>query len=79
MFPFSYASIESELLEGIVGDVLQKMSPRFRNQLDGMVEIEENYEHIESLLNIGSSEFRTLGIWVMDGIGKTILASSFYA
>ncbi|KAG4906706.1 hypothetical protein JHK86_055190 [Glycine max] len=70
---------ESELLKDIVGDVLRKLTPRYPNQLKGLVGIEDNYEKVESLLKIGSSEVITLGIWGMGGIGKTTLASAFYA
>ncbi|RDX93755.1 TMV resistance protein N, partial [Mucuna pruriens] len=70
---------ESELLKDIVGDVLRKLTPRYANQLKGLVGIENNYEQIKSLLKLGSSEVRTLGIWGMGGIGKTTLATALYA
>ncbi|RDX79086.1 TMV resistance protein N, partial [Mucuna pruriens] len=70
---------ESELLKDIVGDVLRKLTPIYPNQLKGLVGIEDNYEEVESLLKIGSSEVITLGIWGMGGIGKTTLATAFYA
>ncbi|KAL2339968.1 hypothetical protein Fmac_007908 [Flemingia macrophylla] len=69
---------ESEFLKDIVTDVLEKLTPRYPNQHKRLVGIEENYEQIESLLNIGSSEVRTLGIWGMGGIGKTTLATALY-
>ncbi|RDX79531.1 TMV resistance protein N, partial [Mucuna pruriens] len=69
---------ESEFLKDIVKDILQKLTPRYPNQLKGLVGIEENYERIKSLLKIGSSEVRTLGIWGMGGIGKTSLATALY-
>ncbi|XP_029125539.1 TMV resistance protein N [Cajanus cajan] len=70
---------ESELLKEIVGDVLQKLTPTYRNQLKGLVGIEDNYEEIESLLKIESTEVITIGIWGMGGIGKTTLATTLYA
>ena len=79
LFLCSYFRTESELLKDIVGDVLRKLTPRYPNQLKGLVGIEDNYEKVESLLKIGSSEVITLGIWGMGGIGKTTLASAFYA
>ncbi|KAG4957701.1 hypothetical protein JHK85_044081 [Glycine max] len=63
----------------IVGDVLQKLTPRYPNKLEGLVGIEDNYEQIESSLKIGSNEVRTLGILGIGGIGKTALATAFFA
>ena len=67
LFLCSYFRTESELLKDIVGDVLRKLTPRYPNQLKGLVGIEDNYEKVESLLKIGSSEVITLGIWGMGG------------
>ncbi|KAK7401099.1 hypothetical protein VNO78_12413 [Psophocarpus tetragonolobus] len=47
---------ESEFLKDIVGDVLRKLTPRYPNQLKGLVGIEDNYEKIEALLKIGSMQ-----------------------
>ncbi|KAK7401101.1 hypothetical protein VNO78_12415 [Psophocarpus tetragonolobus] len=60
--------VESEFLKDIVKDVLGKLTPKYPNQLKGLVGIEESYEHIASLLKIESSDIRTLGIWGMGGI-----------
>ncbi|KAG4935751.1 hypothetical protein JHK85_050670 [Glycine max] len=69
---------DPELLKDIVADVLQKLPPRYQNQRKGLVGIEEHCKHIESLLKIGPTEVRTLGIWGMGGIGKTALATTLY-
>jgi len=77
LFPF-FARIESEFLKEVVKDVLRKLTPRYPNQLKGLVGIEKSLKQIESLLKIGSSEVRTVGIWGMGGIGKTTLAIALY-
>ena len=58
---------------------MQKLTPRYPNKLEGLVGIEDNYEQIESSLKIGSNEVRTLGILGIGGIGKTALATAFFA
>ncbi|RDX91622.1 TMV resistance protein N, partial [Mucuna pruriens] len=69
---------DPEILKDIVEDVLQKLAPRYPNQLKGLIGIEESFEQIETLLKIGSSKVKTLGIWGMGGIGKTTLATALY-
>ncbi|KAK7377677.1 hypothetical protein VNO80_03106 [Phaseolus coccineus] len=60
--------IASEFLKEVVKDVQRKLTPRYPNQLKGLVGIEKSLKQIESLLKIGSSEVRTIGIWGMGGI-----------
>ncbi|KAG5001858.1 hypothetical protein AAZX31_08G293300 [Glycine max] len=69
---------DPELLKDIVGAVLRKLPPRYQNQRKGLIGIEDHCKQIESLLKIGSSEVKTLGIWGMGGIGKTTLATTLY-
>nr|KYP32022.1 Putative disease resistance protein At4g11170 family [Cajanus cajan] len=54
---------EPELLKEIVGEDLRKLTPSYRNQLKGLVGIEDSCEEIESVLKIGSTEVITIGIW----------------
>lgn len=57
---------------------MRKLPPRYQNQRKGLVGIEEHCKKIEYLLKIGQSEVKTLGIWGMDGIGKTTRATTLY-
>ncbi|XP_027911123.1 TMV resistance protein N-like isoform X3 [Vigna unguiculata] len=70
--------IESQFIKDVVKDVIGKLTPRYPNELKGLVGIEKSFKQIESLLKIGSSEVRTVGIWGMGGIGKTTLAIALY-
>ena len=73
-----YDRNESKLIEEIVKDVSKKLSHFFSSASKGIVGIDENFEYIEPLLAIESSEVRILGIWRMGGIGKTTIAKAIF-
>ena len=75
MFILLYARDDSELIQNIVNDVLQKLYLRYPNELEGLVEIDKAYGDIESLLK----EVRVIGVWGMGGIGKTTIAKAMFA
>lgn len=66
---------DSQVINYIVEDVLQKLSFMYPNELKDLVKVDENSEHIELLLKT----IPRIGIWGMSGIGKTTLAKQMFA
>ncbi|XP_028778396.1 TMV resistance protein N-like [Neltuma alba] len=67
---------EVELIQNIVTDINKKLNHGSPTTiLEDIVGIDENLDHIESLLE----ESSTIGIWGMAGIGKTTMATVLFA
>ncbi|XP_062012756.1 disease resistance-like protein DSC1 [Rosa rugosa] len=73
-------SLESELVESVVKDIVTKLSRACSSDLKGLVGIESRIQQLESLLCIDVEDVRvrTVGIWGMGGIGKTTLADAVF-
>ncbi|XP_061355002.1 disease resistance protein RUN1-like [Gastrolobium bilobum] len=69
---------ESDLVDEIVEDVLEKLIKFCPSESNGLVGIDQNIAQIQSLLILDSREVIFLGIWGMVGIGKTAIARAVF-
>ncbi|XP_028778394.1 TMV resistance protein N-like [Neltuma alba] len=73
---FSNSKDDAELIQNIINDVINKLNHEYSGSLlENIVGINENLDHIESLLE----ESSTIGIWEIGGIGKTTMAKVVFA
>jgi len=78
-FSFFYSD-EAVLVKEIVQSVLRELDqiPTHKLHSKGLVGIDEQILHVESLLQANSKDVRAIGIWGMPGIGKTTIAEQVY-
>ncbi|XP_048231272.1 disease resistance-like protein DSC1 [Ricinus communis] len=69
---------ESELVDKIVNDVWKRVKQVSPIVSDFLVGVDLQIERIKSLLLVGLSDVRVLGIWGMGSIGKTTLAGAVF-
>lgn len=73
---------EFQEIKNIVHSITKKLDHRFLPSLDDLIGIQPQIEELESLLKLRSDSddggCQVLGLWGMDGIGKTTLAKVLY-
>ncbi|KAJ4723747.1 putative disease resistance protein (TIR-NBS-LRR class) [Melia azedarach] len=70
---------EAKLVDVIVMDVLNKLKDiTVSTDSNGLVGINWRIEQVKSLLCMGCSDFRIVGMWGMGGIGKTTIAEALF-
>ncbi|XP_061353215.1 disease resistance protein RPV1-like isoform X3 [Gastrolobium bilobum] len=67
-------------IENIVQAVIKTLGHKFSGFADNLIGIQPRVAELESLLKLSlwDDDFRVLGIWGMDGIGKTTLATVLF-
>ena len=57
-----------------MGELWQKLSYEFLEDIEDLIGIESRVKELESCLTIGSNDVRIIWVWGMGGIGKTTLS-----
>ncbi|XP_050236343.1 TMV resistance protein N-like [Mercurialis annua] len=69
---------DSKLIDEIVNHILKKLKHTPSSDTEGLIGIDSSLAQVEKLLNIGSADVRTIGLWGMGGIGKTTIAGVIF-
>ncbi|KAL5845750.1 hypothetical protein ACOSQ3_009274 [Xanthoceras sorbifolium] len=69
---------ESKFVGEIVRDIWKKLNNIPSNDFPGLIGIDKHIEQVISLLCLGKSDFRIVGLWGMGGIGKTTIADAVF-
>ncbi|XP_073263161.1 disease resistance protein RPV1-like [Populus alba] len=70
------SELESEFIEKIIGDVSNELQAVSSSHTTSLFGIDVRVNKVESLLNMESPNVLIVGIWGMDGIGKTTIAQA---
>ncbi|KAL5845763.1 hypothetical protein ACOSQ3_009287 [Xanthoceras sorbifolium] len=69
---------ESKFVGEIVRDIWKKLNNISSNDFPGLIGIDSHIEQVISLLCLGESNVRIVGLWGMGGIGKTTIVDAVF-
>ncbi|XP_028088739.1 TMV resistance protein N-like [Camellia sinensis] len=69
---------ESKFIQVLVGKISTALNHTYLSVVEDLVGMNSRMEEVIELLGLGLDDARVIGIWGMDGMGKTTIARAVY-